>query len=343
MKFQISRNGEVIGEYSLVELKKAVKAGSILETDFAWSEGWAEWRGVGTLEGIPPKKAPAKPKVIKPPQPATEKQLAYIASFGVGVKAGLTKAEATAMLNELTNDPKAIARKEAMEQQKREAEMNDRASFPSYYLKRDIIEAENNIQATLTSQRENVTKIKQMEAELKSLTLELAKANERLTAATDSSQQSEWIAEVERIEEQIKESKEELDDIRFEVSCYKDELTDSKEEMKDYERQRLEFWKDTFRSDPEDECAAQLDLYEKYGQYFKMPTNKEVTDILDACDKALPTWDKTNVSAFFATYQNSFPDRVKQQTQKKTKAGKGCLVILFAAPAFLYILFRIAI
>ena len=52
MNFHISRNGSVFGEFSLDELIKAINTGTVLDSDFAWIEGWDNWRAVGSLEEI---------------------------------------------------------------------------------------------------------------------------------------------------------------------------------------------------------------------------------------------------------------------------------------------------
>jgi hypothetical protein len=61
MQYQISRNGQMYGPYTLEDLQRYVASGNVLATDLAKSEEMAEWVPVSTLlaAGTPPPAAPA--------------------------------------------------------------------------------------------------------------------------------------------------------------------------------------------------------------------------------------------------------------------------------------------
>lgn len=351
MKIQIARNGEVIGEFTIMELRLAVKIGTVSEEDFAWAEGWTEWKPVKGLaelakarEGKPPK----APKAPKPPQPATEKQIAYITSFGAEVKAGLTKAEASAMLDKLTTDPRARERQKQLNEEKSRLLTIERESYPSYYYRIDIDNARRELERATKEIETYAAKKAEIKTELAKQKADLASATEALSKATDATQIEEWKEEIENCKEQIQNRQEEWADCIESEKDDKGNLKDYKEELNDAVKYRVEFWKDTFRDNPEEFSEAGGTLNAHYGQFLKVPTNKEVSEILEALDRQMPGWDKGHAPSFFSTYQATFPDRLKQSAVKQParkvsakKSSSGCLALL-AAPIFLYLIFRFA-
>lgn len=343
MKFQIARNGEEVGAFTLAELKKAIKAGTVLREDFAWTEGWAEWKPVGDVEGIPKAKAPPAPKAPPQPQPATEKQVKYIESFGEQVKPGLTKEDASAMLDRLTQDPKAKERQNQINAERFRMETLDREAHPSFYYRIEIESAQASLDYEIKEAEKYAEERKGLKEQVDKMKAELAATREALAKATDPAQVEEWKEEVENVKEQLASAEEELaENIQAEKDT-KENLPDYKDDLKLAVKNRIEFWKDAFRELPQEYSAAQEKLYAGWGRFLKMPTNKEVADILAALDAQLPGWDKGHDSFFFATYTSTFTDRAKKSAEKATrppkaqkaaKQGKGCLVMVaaFALP-----------
>ena len=54
MQYQVSRNGQMYGPYTLEDLQRYVASGHILYTDLARSEEMAEWLPVSQILGAPP-------------------------------------------------------------------------------------------------------------------------------------------------------------------------------------------------------------------------------------------------------------------------------------------------
>ena len=82
----VSRQGAVIGHFSLAELRRGLAAGTILRTDYYWKAGMQGWRRVGAVfdvktsaQGVPP---PPKPVEV-PAAPAAQ---AVSGSSGTKVK-----------------------------------------------------------------------------------------------------------------------------------------------------------------------------------------------------------------------------------------------------------------
>lgn len=86
-----------------------------------------------------------------------------------------------------------------------------------------------------------------------------------------------------------------------------------KDELKSKQDERLEFWKDTFRS-PSDTRGSSLQsfgFYDEFGQFFKMPTNSQCKGVLAALDKHSPTWDLDYPKAFFSTLKENFEELLR--------------------------------
>lgn len=171
-------------------------------------------------------------------QPATEKQLDYLAVFGFITDKPLTKKEASELLTQFEENP-------LMEEIKLEN-----------FQKRDL---------------------QQMEEDEKNAAYVL---------------------------HQIFDSaKEELE------HAIHGEKTDALEEYKDALKNRIEFWKDTCRqADCTCEWEQAMNLNEKYGYRFKVPSTKQITPILEALDAKAPTWDKDYPYIFFETLEINFPE-----------------------------------
>jgi hypothetical protein len=73
MTFQVSRNGQMYGPYTLEDLQRYVASGNILPTDMAKSEEMPEWLPVAQILGTPGAAAVPTPAYAVPspyPQPA---------------------------------------------------------------------------------------------------------------------------------------------------------------------------------------------------------------------------------------------------------------------------------
>jgi len=77
--------------------------------------------------------------------------------------------------------------------------------------------------------------------------------------------------------------------------------------------QRQEFWLSTCRGTTTIQSASKqmLELYRKHGCLFCEPTHKQVQDILDALDSAMPLWDKDHPELFYQALQLNFPELVR--------------------------------
>ena len=78
--------------------------------------------------------------------------------------------------------------------------------------------------------------------------------------------------------------------------------------------ERQEFWVDTFRGSAhlKSGCTQVLELYRTQGCLFSEPTRKQVQDILDALDAALPLWDQEHPELFYEALKLNFPELRKQ-------------------------------
>jgi hypothetical protein len=76
---------------------------------------------------------------------------------------------------------------------------------------------------------------------------------------------------------------------------------------------RREFWLDTCREMTEMHSASPqvMELYQKHGCRFAVPTHEEVQEVLDALDSALKNWEQEHPELFFQTLELNFPELVK--------------------------------
>src|SRR5256885_15972649 len=115
MRIYVCRNGEDIGDWEEEGFRNLVSRGEILPTDYYFHEGLSDWVLVSNFQ------TPSKPRQPETePQkksnesrdwrsdPATEKQINYLASFGVATKPALTKGEASDLREHAQDDPTAL-------------------------------------------------------------------------------------------------------------------------------------------------------------------------------------------------------------------------------------------
>jgi len=76
---------------------------------------------------------------------------------------------------------------------------------------------------------------------------------------------------------------------------------------------RREFWLDTCREMTEMHSASPqaVELYQKQGCRFAVPSHDEVQEVLDALDSALKNWEQEHPELFFQTLELNFPELVK--------------------------------
>ncbi|OJV43825.1 MAG: hypothetical protein BGO25_11770 [Acidobacteriales bacterium 59-55] len=67
MQYQVSRNGQMYGPYTIEDLQRYVASGHILYTDMAKSEDMAEWLPVSRILGAPSAYAASAPYAYAPP------------------------------------------------------------------------------------------------------------------------------------------------------------------------------------------------------------------------------------------------------------------------------------
>jgi len=77
--------------------------------------------------------------------------------------------------------------------------------------------------------------------------------------------------------------------------------------------QREEFWLDTCREATEFHIGSPhvRELYRKHGCLFCTPTQRQVEEVLQALDVALPFWDRDNPELFYETLKLNFPELVR--------------------------------
>jgi hypothetical protein len=328
----VCRDGQDIGSWPEDEFRDRISRGQILPSDYFYHEGMNNWSLVSTYNPSDQDES-AKTAEATEPKPhhdwrldcATEKQINYLASFGVAAQPGLTKGEASDLIEQCANDPEALARQNQIRQVRYEEETRERAAFPSYYLKADIVRASRDLEET--KDRHDKTK-KEISTKTKGLTA----AEKKLGQAVNDDDKAD-------IQRKIDDIKADLENAQSEFVDFPGELEDAQTELKDARSDRIGFWKATFKEDwiLSDEESRLIDfadtidsLYARYGRYFKIPTNKMVIDILEALDKASPDWDKREPHAFYEALKTTVPDCTRKNVKAVTSSrGQGCL-ILFA-------------
>ena len=69
MTYQVSRNGQIYGPYTLEDLQRYVSSGNVLPTDMAKGEDMPEWVPVAQILGAPVATAPVS--VVTPASTTT--------------------------------------------------------------------------------------------------------------------------------------------------------------------------------------------------------------------------------------------------------------------------------
>jgi hypothetical protein len=78
--------------------------------------------------------------------------------------------------------------------------------------------------------------------------------------------------------------------------------------------ERQEFWVNTCQEVTHMHIASQrvLELYQKHGCRFTVPSRQQVQDVLDALDSAMPNWEKEHPELFYQTLELNFPELLRR-------------------------------
>jgi hypothetical protein len=329
----VCRDGQDIGSWPEDEFRDQISRGEILPSDYFYHEGMSDWSLVSAYHPSDQDES-AKTAKVMGPKPhhdwkldlATEKQINYLASFGVTAQPGLTKGQASDLIEQCTNDPEALARQNQIRQVRYEEGTRERAAFPSYYLKADIVRASRDLEE-IKDRRDKTKK------EISTKAKELRAAERKFEQATNDDERADIQRQIDNLEIDLEVAESELGN--FPV-----ELEDAQTELKDARLKRLSFWKATFRADwvltDEDnrlgDFADTIDqLYAQCGRHFKIPTNKQATDILEALDQESPDWDKREPHTFYTRLKATVPDCIRISGKTVTSSrSQGCLVLLLS-------------
>jgi hypothetical protein len=127
-------------------------------------------------------------------------------------------------------------------------------------------------------------------------------------------------------------------------------VEEAKDELKYESGLRIKFWKATFPSgrhslNIEDweglaDYNEAISRYSEFARHFKVPTCKQISDVLATLDAESPDWDKTEPERFYETLAALFPETKRRPVVRASKSG--CLVLLLILAALVSILVTIA-
>ncbi len=332
---------EHLGPFKREELVEQLKSGAVRPVDYYYEQGMTDWERVTSLScchrflatdaqkqmldrmgvGYDEFLTKADVSSILQNQPATERQLDFLRSFDVTLPASLTKAQASGMIERCLADPAAVERQKERRAAELETSRRDREAFPSYYLKQDAAASERELSRLGREHEERGKKLAQYRRELQGLQQRFQKAD----------------GEIERtaLKQQIASTRELIDLTETRTNDQPTEIKEANEELEWRRSLRVKFWKATFsqagldRDDFED-LVDYFDVIDQlhvgYGRYFKVPTLKQITGVLQALDNGLPDWDKQEPQLFYQKYKDGFPDAVRSLGTKRATSKQGCLV-----------------
>jgi len=326
MEVQIARDGTIIGYLDFHELEDALDQEAVLPTDYGWHEGLTEWRLLSELCS----QTPCASSVKEPPpsfpnpnsqpptkrswrdDPATEKQINYLNSFGVTTTQNLTKGGASDLIDKCQNDPQALKIRSDNQFKEWEASMekarSKRAEQGAYSFRLDINKAVGEIEAMKVNEADRVTKIRAKRDEMAVLRQELKSCSKEDRGA---------------LKDRIIQIDVQLSRLESELPLDPSDIKDAKADLKQLEMLRAKFWRCTFKDDwllsPDaSEYSELVDvadtinrLYDEYGRYFKTPGAKQITAVLAALDGASLDWDLLKPESFFATIKHNFPEQLR--------------------------------
>lgn len=323
-EIQIARDGVTIGYLDIDELPDALEQAVVLPTDHGWHQGLTEWRLLSELASPNPAmvQSSPKPSVASPRKrnwrddPATEKQINFLKSFGVSAPMDLTKGEASDLINSCQSDPQALQIQGDNRMAEWEASMerarSERTQLGAYSFRRDVEAAASEIEAMQKAEADRIATKRAKRTELMALRREL---------------KASPCEGKEALENQITELDVELSELDSEQPLEPSDVRYAKEDLKQLKLVRAKFWRCTFKEDwilsldasEYDELVDVADtidrLYDAYGRYFKMPTAKQIGLVLEALDAASTDWDKLKPDSFFATLQHNFPEQIRSSNR----------------------------
>jgi len=333
---------EDLGPFRREELVEQLKTAAVLPSHYYFEEGMVGWERVARLPccrkfratdaqkqmldrmGVKYSEFLTKADVssIMENRPATERQLEYLKSFGVTPPGSLTKVQASEMIERCLDDPAARERQSRFRAAEFDRMRREREVFPSYYLKQDIISAERQLNDLRQAHEQERKELSQYRRELEDIQRRLQKTEDEIRQTA--------------LQQQIASTQELIESTESEIRDQPTEIKEAKEEFHYRQSLRTKFWKATFTqlgANPDDTedlidyCDVIDRFYEGYGHCFKVPTLKQVSDILEALDKASPDWDKQEPQSFYANYKASFPDAVKRVGTRRAVSKQGCLLL----------------
>jgi len=306
---------ENLGPFTEDELVEKLESGAVRTADYYFEEGMKDWERVGRLSfckkflatsrqrrmldemGVHYDEFLSKADVssILANQPATPRQLDYLKSFGVTPSTPPTKVQAAEMIEHCLDDPAARERQAQFRAAEVERQRREREAFPSYYLKQDVLAAERDLTDLKRTYEEKTNDLAHDRRKLEELQRRLGKNDD----------------EVERLdlEQQIVPTSENIESSKVEIERHLIDFNEAKQELQYRRSLRTKFWKGTFSeaaldSDDLEDLADYLDVIDRlhvgYGQFLKVPTLKQVDDLLAVLDNASPNWDMQQPELFYS-------------------------------------------
>lgn len=366
----ISRNGEVIAQVPFEHLQQYVDDGTILSEDYAWHEGLEDWITVTALlnsllepvsEASPLKEEktarkndgrkskkfisgnPPTPERDWRQDPATDKQLSFIRAHDVMPQDGMTKGEASDLITNLKNDPEAQDRLVKRDLEKLAEYGRKIAEKPAHHLRMTV----EKLITELNEIEEKKKRAKIASNSQRAIDRKYNKLLEREKAATDPEVGRKLRFEMDALlDEELGVT--DAPDMGEDEESLSEDAKGLKEEINQRKRVRTKFWKETFREknwvdstnddDDDDELTMYLNTisnyHEKYGQFFKMPTHKQINDVLEWNDQHSADWDLQAPESFYGGLLKLYPEVRRTSSGGKTnarggRAGKnGCLIVL---------------
>lgn len=91
-------------------------------------------------------------------------------------------------------------------------------------------------------------------------------------------------------------------------------LQGNSQELEGALHDRQQFWIDTCREVAEmhHRWPQILELYQKHGCRFIVPSALQTQEVLDALDSAVPFWDRDHPEIFYSTLELNFPELVRR-------------------------------
>jgi len=157
----VGRDGQEIGDFDLAGIEEGLGSGYFLSTDLGWYDGLTEWLPLADIvqkltcpppftESPPP--FPTAAPVDTPAYPlkgmATKSQLDYIKGLAGKASKGLTKKEASELIQKLLADPTT---KERVQKQ-REREEKELEKHPSYFHGKEVAQAKAMLEDATTDE-----------------------------------------------------------------------------------------------------------------------------------------------------------------------------------------------